>query len=78
MSNKTSQNRRQKSPQYHESVQKQAQCGKAVKICFSDLHSNGSGPQTYALKGRFVFLFFKYLCMIFLNNVEIQLTPNKV
>ena len=78
MSNKTSQNRRQKSLQYHESVQKQAQCGKAVKICFSDLHSNSNSPQTDTLKARFVFLFFKYLCMIFLNNVEIQLMLNEV
>lgn len=62
----------------HESVQKQAQCGKAVKICFSDLHSNSSNPQIDILKTRFVFLFSKYLSMIFLDTVEIQLTLHKV
>lgn len=62
----------------HGSIQKQAQHGKAVKICFSDLHSNSSNPQTDAFNTRFVFLFFNYLCMVVLDNVEIQLTLNKV
>lgn len=78
MSNETTQHKRKKSPQSHESVQKQARCGKAVTICFPDLHSNCSNTQTGASKTRFVFFFPSTFCMIFLDDVEIQLTLNKV